>query len=1655
MDSKVMDLIDEFMESALVRWVQLFESVVPKEADGIRLYSQYMEVNSNSQNSQDHYLRLTNGIFLNEVMRVIDPNPKMEHLYHSQNHDQMLCVQNFSILNRHLRAYYQEDLQQLILMPLPNIAILGQDPLTEAAVEELRRLLLLLLGCAVQCENKETFIQQIQSLDIETQTAIATCIQEVTQDPRMVLPLQWEELGGLDGAELQVLFVSMARQIQELLTQRDTHLERIAVLCRERETPAGTDTAAPGGHIEEVPQGLAVQLADSRAKLRRLKQELEDKGDQLMDYQQEVHATEDQLKKLQKENRSLNSEVRGMRALRDELDCLRERAGRAEQLQTELQSSKHRLRSLDLTRTQLKEQQQLCVALQETRALLEEQLSDARARCSCLRELERDNLLLRQRLMDMEGERDTERQRVDELLEMNMGLEAELRHNHNNICSQGPMRLARHFHQSEDVESDEEPSQMSQSDEMIGLSADLKPLSVEVGEASSLRLLGAEKENAELRRRLENLQAEQEEADSLDVKGELASLEAEHRNTLREFQNVKNENATLKQRLDLLTKKQQHQEEKEEQVEQVAVVEKEEREGKMKRGVLGSESSRGEGEGTGQRVEEDERGADVMTTQREAGVGEEIGHVKKTEGEEEEEAVRPQTRGEAEGQKEKERASKETTNAPSGTEEDLGKGDTMRDQTPPTSSTSSTPKMVETKEEKKEKIEEHPDRPTCSLPGPDVEHLSSQLHDAQEEAERQATLAQDLRTKLGEQSRKAWEAEQRLVLLEAEGQRLRKAAENLGEARRQIEVLQSEGLHMEEELCRLRSQTELQRMQASVIATLESERAALERERETLRGSMDTLRGAQRKGDQLELTIQSLRTELERQGRSLEASRRREEQLEAELRESALEAESLGRGRDQALLEASRLEQEKEACQSDLDSQRKEQRQREREAARLRQQLQSTASALEHSNQRACSLETEHRRVCQELSQSKEICTQLQDLEKELGSRLNSLEKDNMELKEQNTEAQAKMNTLTEEQANEKAHMKELSNEVARLNQELGRMEGELITATDALLRSEKRKGSSEVDAIPLGQTSQGLSLTHTPSEPHAHPHSLQAVSSEQAEEDQSEPSQGCHLSAHLNAGAEKANWPVNGRLIDLERENAAVCAERMVLLSQLSQSQSASSHLREQVDSLHRHSVSLQDTCTQLQTVNTQLQVEQASLSSQHAALLARCSESEARCATLEAEAKVWSREREESLARMEGTRRDHERMTALQQRQEAELEELLEKQRLLKTSNRNLETQHRDLEGRYQELLEGKAQLEEKEKEMMMEREKMDGEIQKQAERERELGRLKEENERLRGQQREGAQAQTELLAQGSVLRGELSAAQLERTRLEGEISTLRENNQSLDLFNVRLNSQYQLLTQLKGNMEEENRHLVEQNQVLSKDNRALLEQSLERRDQHHSQQRECEEKLSELRREKQKLVEKIMDQYRVLEPGVPVLSKAKKSNWIADRMKKLIKPKGGGAGREGRALYYAAGSVENLADSVEDAHSAQPDPRSAPGSPSPLRRVPSQPESDAEAGGGDTGTRVRSSMGRRKLGSRHGWGLGLGRGAGGASQSFSVGDQKTPPRLRLRSTNTGSTVIWEGDNSPLASSPRKDTPSTSQENLTEEGGKEVKPNDEKPTE
>lgn len=59
-----------------------------------------------------------------------------------------------------------------------------------------------------------------------------------------------------------------------------------------------------------------------------------------------------------------------------------------------------------------------------------------------------------------------------------------------------------------------------------------------------------------------------------------------------------------------------------------------------------------------------------------------------------------------------------------------------------------------------------------------------------------------------------------------------------------------------------------------------------------------------------------------------------------------------------------------------------------------------------------------------------------------------------------------------------------------------------------------------------------------------------------------------------------------------LVSQNAVLQHERDILLAQLTQSQSGCAQLREQLDTLQRHSISLQENCSKLQALNTKLQV-------------------------------------------------------------------------------------------------------------------------------------------------------------------------------------------------------------------------------------------------------------------------------------------------------------------------------------------------------------------------------------------------------------------------------------------------------------------------------
>lgn len=250
-----------------------------------------------------------------------------------------------------------------------------------------------------------------------------------------------------------------------------------------------------------------------------------------------------------------------------------------------------------------------------------------------------------------------------------------------------------------------------------------------------------------------------EERQKLSPRGACHVIPSSSRNHcfISQFQNTKNENASLKKSLEQLKTKRE------------LIDAKEEKGESSKRENTGTERGEGEGKDTRKeekvREDEEKRADDIIRVRREDGEGEEVFEQKERKGEERVMKGKTKDRGEAEGEKEidgeKERQ-KETR------EEE---GSKMEDEVP----------KPERKEEEKKEADH--------TPSIDTSQLTAQLQEAQEEADRQAAIAQDLRTKLGEQSKKAWEAEQRLVVLEAQTQRMKKSAEMLTDARKQIEVL--------------------------------------------------------------------------------------------------------------------------------------------------------------------------------------------------------------------------------------------------------------------------------------------------------------------------------------------------------------------------------------------------------------------------------------------------------------------------------------------------------------------------------------------------------------------------------------------------------------------------------------------------------------------------------------------------------------------------------------------------------------------------------------------------------------------------------------------------------------------------------------------------
>ncbi|XP_026212336.1 protein Daple isoform X1 [Anabas testudineus] len=1455
MDVTLSELLAAFMESPLVLWVRTLGPLGSCDDVG-------------SEERVSMFMELVDGVFLHKIMTHIDPSPTNQRLNKNVNNDVSLRLHNLTVLVRHIRTYYQENLKQLIVMPLPNILCIAKDPLSAKSMEELKRLLLLILGCAVQCDRKEEMIEKIKLLDIETQAAIVSHIQEVTHNQMNVLDLSWlEEEADLPPEELEPLSRNMAASLQQLIDQRDKASEVIVDLTQERDylssqqpqewcrklgissPERGQSSGGVGlnngglavtgaGLNKEEKQHLSVELADTKAKLRRYRQELEEKTEQLMDSKHEVERLDQELQRLKQENQSLSCEARSVRVYRDEVDSLREKAARVDRLETELSRCKEKLNDVHFYKTRVEELREDNLTLMETKVLLEEQLSASRARCDKLHVLEKDNLLLRAKIQDLEMERDNERQRLEELVEENMLLEIGQKQSMNESAHLG-WELEQLTKNSDNTNTESR-----------------KSLVHELNECVSSRMLKLEKENRELQTSIER------------VKEENLLLQEKQLHD----QELDRENQSLSKKLERL------------------------------QGLLDQER---------------------LTNQDMESLGEELLKEKQSL-EKEMHALRAEKdRQISELESEKQHLSdavaslqeRAQSNSEARVREVEAENSLLHQNITDTSSRlASLEAQLKVANEEATRLRERAGR--C------------------EEAEREAARLERSRDTLNREvaslraySERAEALEKEVSSLEQEVHRLKREAEEAQHELHRLGRHEAENSLLTKENMDLLCSLENLRSSSTRLANLQEEHKEAQRQTQELKSKLEEVieeaQTERKRAERLELNVAAVNQEKHRLEEQIERSKDEKEVMERERQEAQSRKEELTREVEELKEERRKREEgdkERRKLQLDLEQSEKGRKHLEKEIWRIRSLLEGRETELEEKTRQLATVEKESIALSKEVDRLKEVAVKAKEIERE-----------NKELHKQATIDRRTLAALREELVSEKLSVQQQSVELERLNEELEKiglnrekllqqehtledskyklLESRLEETVQQMMKVKEEKITTlenKVEESNKVNTTLRAELTNARQ-------TMSALRQEKEESHNSQRSGGDQ--SQVSATAELLR--IKDHLIDVEKSNASLQTESSLLKEQLRQLENQNTSLNNQIVVLQRHTTTLQEQNSALHTQTAKLQVENSTVSSQSASLMAQNAVLQGQVTALEAEVESWQRQREEAWRGRESVLIDHERLLSVHERQAHEYEQLISQHAGLKSKHRALEGEHRTLQSKYCVLLQHKEKWEEHEKRGQKEKEELNQEIQRNRLLQQENLQLKTEvnrlTENLSHQSEQGEGHQQRL----NELKSSLSSAQLELSRSIARYDALMEQHQSLDLTMTKLDNHCELLSRLKGNLEEENHHLLSQINLLSQQNHTLLERSMESKEMYHQEQKLYIDKLNSLRRQKEKLEEKIMDQYKFYDP-----TPKKRSQWSgAKALAKLIKPRKESSRERGSDREKEGGKERERAKSAPD--------------------------------------------------------------------------------------------------------------------------------------
>uniref|UniRef100_A0A672ZNT5 Protein Hook homolog 3 n=1 Tax=Sphaeramia orbicularis TaxID=375764 RepID=A0A672ZNT5_9TELE len=285
---------------------------------------------------------------------------------------------------------------------LPDVNLIGEH--SDAA--ELGRMLQLILGCAVNCEQKQEYIQTIMIMEESVQHVVMTAIQELMSKETPVM-------GGNDS------YVDLDRQLKKTVEELNDALatkEEIAQRCRELDMQVAALQEEKSSLLaenqvlmERLNQSDSIEDVNSPAGRRHL--QLQTQLEQLQeetfrleaakdDYRIRCEELEKELLDVKSQNEELVSLADEAQSLKDEMDVLRHSSDKVSKLEGTVEHYKKKLEDMGLLRRQIKLLEEKNTVLMQTNVSLEEELRKANATKGQLETYKRQVVELQNRLSE-------------------------------------------------------------------------------------------------------------------------------------------------------------------------------------------------------------------------------------------------------------------------------------------------------------------------------------------------------------------------------------------------------------------------------------------------------------------------------------------------------------------------------------------------------------------------------------------------------------------------------------------------------------------------------------------------------------------------------------------------------------------------------------------------------------------------------------------------------------------------------------------------------------------------------------------------------------------------------------------------------------------------------------------------------------------------------------------------------------------------------------------------------------------------------------------------------------------------------------------------------------------------------------------------------